>query len=196
MLDAIRYWLAALTLATLPPALFYWYLIHPFARAWRKLGRLPTYLIVIGSCAAMGYGIWQLRGPLLRVDYGFNPWLTGTGALLYLVAVYIEIRCRKHLKFYILAGAPELSADSPGKLLDQGIYSRLRHPRYLALAFGMTGMALFLNYRAVYLLLAATGPLVWGIVLLEERELRQRFGAAYADYSRRVPRFIPRIPRS
>ena len=30
------------------------------------------------------------------------------------------------------------------------------------------------------------------IVVLEERELRDRFGSTYEEYSRRVPRFFPR----
>lgn len=192
MLDAARYWLAVLTLISLPPALFYWYLIHPFARTWRRLGRLPSYLIVIALCVAMGYGLWQARDPLLRVDYGFNPWLTGIGLVLYSISVYVELRCRKYLKFTILAGAPELSRDQPGKLLDQGIYGRIRHPRYIALAFGMTGMALFMNYFATYVLVLASVPLLYILVLFEERELRERFGEAYVDYSRRVPRFMPR----
>jgi protein-S-isoprenylcysteine O-methyltransferase Ste14 len=29
-------------------------------------------------------------------------------------------------------------------------------------------------------------------VLLEERELRDRFGAEYEEYCRRVPRYIPK----
>jgi protein-S-isoprenylcysteine O-methyltransferase Ste14 len=28
-------------------------------------------------------------------------------------------------------------------------------------------------------------------VVLEERELRERFGEAWVEYSRRVPRFVP-----
>jgi len=30
-------------------------------------------------------------------------------------------------------------------------------------------------------------------ISLEERELRTRFGAAYEDYCRRVPRFLPSL---
>jgi len=32
-------------------------------------------------------------------------------------------------------------------------------------------------------------------VLLESRELRERFGAEYAEYCRRVPRYLPRVGR-
>jgi len=38
---------------------------------------------------------------------------------------------------------------------------------------------------------AAALPLLWLTVILEERELRQRFGAAYDGYCQRVPRFRP-----
>ncbi len=195
MLDTVRYWLAVLTIISMPPAVLYWYVIHPFASAWRRLGRLPAYLIVIGLCVAIGYGLWQIRDPLLGVDYGFNPWLSALGLILYLIAIYVELQCRKHLKFYILAGAPELSRDNPGKLLDQGIYSRIRHPRYMSLLFGTAGFTLFVNYRGTYLLLLALLPLIYGLVLLEERELRERFGDAYVEYSQKVPRFIPRRRR-
>lgn len=192
MVDNISYWLAVLTLIAMPGAILYWFLIHPFAAFWRRLGRLPTYLIVFAVYAAVGYGFWLIREPALQVRYGFNPVLSSIGLGLYLISVYIELQCRKHLKFYILAGAPELSKDNPGQLLDEGIYGHIRHPRYLSLLFGMTGVALFVNYQGIYLLLLACLPAVWLIILLEERELRDRFGQAYVDYSERVPRFVPR----
>ena len=56
----------------------------------------------------------------------------------------------------------------------------------------LVGWALFANYLGLYLITALTMAALYLIVLLEERELRERFGPAYADYSARVPRFIPR----
>ena len=196
MLDSIRYWVSVLTLISIPPAFVFWYLIHPFASAWRKLGRPAAYVIVVTLCVTMGYGLWRLRDQMLAVDWGFNGWLTTLGALLYLIAAYLEVQCRKQLKFYILAGGPELSRDQPGRLLDEGIYARIRHPRYLSLIFGTAGVALFVNHPAMYVMLLALLPMLAGLVLLEERELRARFGDAYVDYSRRVPRFVPRRRRS
>jgi protein-S-isoprenylcysteine O-methyltransferase Ste14 len=56
----------------------------------------------------------------------------------------------------------------------------------------VAGFALIANYLVLYVMLALLVPAIWLVVVLEERELRRRFGAAYAEYSRRVPRFIPR----
>ena len=55
------------------------------------------------------------------------------------------------------------------------------------------GSALIANYLALYLIVALWLPGIYVIVLLEEKELRDRFGRAYDDYCRRVPRSIPRF---
>jgi protein-S-isoprenylcysteine O-methyltransferase Ste14 len=54
---------------------------------------------------------------------------------------------------------------------------------------------LFANYQFLYIFLLVAAALIYLLVLIEERELRERFGEAYVEYSRRVPRFVPRSLR-
>ena len=54
-----------------------------------------------------------------------------------------------------MAGLPEVApgGDGPG-LLVEGIYGRIRHPRYIELTLGTLGWALFANYLAGYAIVA------------------------------------------
>jgi len=58
---------------------------------------------------------------------------------------------------------------------------------------GLASVALFTNYLAVYVVLAAYLPLIYLVVVLEERELGERFGEEYERYCLAVPRFVPRL---
>jgi protein-S-isoprenylcysteine O-methyltransferase Ste14 len=144
------------------------------------------------SSIAVIAGMYAIREPLLAVEYGTNKALWPLAVLIYGVSVFIEVRCRKHLKLKILVGVPELAPDGRGgELITQGIYGRIRHPRYMAVWLGTVAVALFANYLAVYVLALVLVPALYLVVVLEERELRERFGEDYVTYSQRVPRFIP-----
>ena len=189
------YVLAALLLALFPAAVLFWLLIHPFARFWRRLGRALAYTLVCLLCLALAVWIYGQRGPMLAVRWPFSWWLVGLGLLVYSVAIWVEIQCRRHLKVRILVGAPELGGD-PGRVLDQGIYRRLRHPRYLSVILGTLAWAFILNYPAVWLLALLVIPGFYLVIHFEERELRERFGAEYEAYMRAVPnRLVPRLQR-
>ena len=56
----------------------------------------------------------------------------------------------------------------------------------------LLGGSLMANPLAAYMACALWIPGAWGIVRLEEQELRERHGREYEEYCRRVPRFIPR----
>ncbi|MFW6198869.1 MAG: methyltransferase [Acidobacteriota bacterium] len=191
-LDAIRYGVAVLAVISFPPAYLYWFVLHPFAGFWRRLGPRIALTIVIVAMVGVGYGLWTVRDAVLGPDLGTGPLLWIAAAVTYGTSAWVEIRCRRQLKFRVLAGVPELSADDPGRLLQQGIYSRVRHPRYLSVLLGLLAMTLFANHLGLWVLLAAALPTTWALVRIEERELRQRFGAEYERYAERVPRFLPR----
>ena len=159
---------------------------------WRKLGRRATYAILILVSLVLAVAAFLLRDTILTVDYGTSLPLIMVGVVCYAVAIAIQIKVKRHLKFRILAGAPELDPSGKGGiLLQDGIYSRVRHPRYLSFMFGMLAIAFFTNYLAMYILIPVSALALYLVVLLEEKELRNRFGADYVRYSERVPRFIP-----
>jgi protein-S-isoprenylcysteine O-methyltransferase Ste14 len=109
--------------------------------------------------------------------------------------VVLGLQRRRYLTMRLLSGIPELRDDGPGRLLTQGVYARIRHPRYVEVLLGVAAYALVANYLGGYVVVIATVTAMFPLVILEERELRDRFGAEYDEYARRVPRFIPRRRR-
>ncbi|MFQ5738588.1 MAG: methyltransferase family protein [Acidobacteriota bacterium] len=191
-MDATRYFLALLIVISFPAFLPIWFLIHPLARFWRRRGPFITYLVALTIAATVGAVLFQQRAALLREQFGASWPLMCLGVVLYVVSVFIEFKCRRHLGLATLVGLPEVSERIPNRLLTQGIYARVRHPRYVSVMIGTFAFAFFVNYLAVYLVAVATIPLLYFVVVLEERELLSRFGQQYEHYMRRVPRFIPR----
>lgn len=193
-IGAVRYWVAVALYSSLPAGILYWYLIHPLTAFWRRLGPKRTFWLVGLVFAAVVLLFASQHQRVLATSYPFNWPLAAAGLVLYAVAVALERACRRHLKFAVLAGAPQIG-DDPGRLLTEGIYSRVRNPRYLSLIFGVTGFTLILNYPALYVALVLFVPAIYGVILLEERELRDRFGTEYEEYVRRVPRLVPKRGR-
>jgi len=77
-----------------------------------------------------------------------------------------------------------------------GPFFRMRNPLYAGLVLALAGAALAAASRTLALvaLAAGAGAHVW-VVRVEEPRLAARFGAAYAEYLRRVPRWVPRLKR-
>jgi protein-S-isoprenylcysteine O-methyltransferase Ste14 len=192
-MDAVRYFIALFLIVAFPAAMSMWFLIHPLAGFWRRRGPTITYASVVALAAVIGLLVFRFREPLLRVEFGFSWVLTAGAILCYLGGGLLEWQYRKHLTVATLLGLPEVSESRPSELLTEGIYSRIRHPRYIGLMCELSGTALFVNYLAVYVLVLATVPVLYLTVRLEERELVERFGEAYERYMAEVPRFLPRV---
>ncbi len=192
-MDAARYWMGVALVVSLPPALLWWFLVHPFVSHWRRLGPRTT-LIVMGGLFVAGVGVLvPFRDALLVRDLGTGPVPLASAVVLVGISIWIAVQRKKHLTTRILAGVPELEPEgSGGTLLTEGIYGRIRHPRYVEIAIGTLGYGLFSGWLGAVVVAVVTIPALHAIVLLEERELMDRFGEAYERYRREVPRYVPR----
>jgi protein-S-isoprenylcysteine O-methyltransferase Ste14 len=195
MIDRLRYLLGVLCIITLLPGLLFWFIIHPLARRWRRLGPMQTYLIVLPVLIAFGVLLFQFSESILGADLGTNWMFVAIALVCYGVTIWIEFQYRKHLSIATLVGVQELqSAEKQnGKLLKDGIYGVVRHPRYLSAGIGVFANAIIANYVGLYILILFLFSAGYMMLLLEERELVERFGEEYRCYQREVPRIIPRL---
>ena len=84
--------------------------------------------------------------------------------------------------------------DPPKELVISGLYRHVRNPMYVGIALILTGHFLWfefwnLLFYAVVVVLAFHSF----VTLYEEPTLKRKFGAAYEEYLKRVPRWVPRI---
>jgi protein-S-isoprenylcysteine O-methyltransferase Ste14 len=192
-MTTFRHVLTLLMLMFMPGAVLFWFLVHPFIRFWRRLGLRRALAIYYTLMAAFVAGVFLLRKTLLAVDFGTNPVLIAVAVPMLAACVVLRRKISRHLRFKTLGGIPELAPEShPQPLLTEGIYSHVRHPRYLEVLLVMASLALIANNLAAYVNWIIGIPSVLLIVRIEERELRDRFGAEYDAYCARVPRFVPR----
>jgi protein-S-isoprenylcysteine O-methyltransferase Ste14 len=84
--------------------------------------------------------------------------------------------------------------DPPRRLVISGPYRYVRNPMIAGVVFVLWGEALVLMSRS-HVTWALTFLAINAIYipLLEEPQLRQRFGASYDEYCRHVPRLLPRL---
>jgi len=88
----------------------------------------------------------------------------------------------------------------PGKwgctnqLVTTDIYRCLRHPHHLGIGIFMTSLGLLIGRLWSFLIITLI-QWIWIIsflLLVEERELREKFGEEYEVYSQKVPMLLPK----
>jgi protein-S-isoprenylcysteine O-methyltransferase Ste14 len=193
-MDAVRYYVALFVVAFGPGVFLFWFSIHPFIRFWRRLGPLLTLALHYTVMLLLAAGVFLVRAPLLSIEFDTHPVLVVLAALLLACAIVLRWQMSRQFGIKLLTGLPELAPATYGKrLVTDGIYARMRHPRYVEIAVAFLAYALFSNYLAAYVVFLLS--LVWIVLVtrVEEKELLARFGDEYARYCARVPRFIPKF---
>ena len=128
---------------------------------------------------------------LLRDDSRLDHWLDALGiaiasagqALRVLVIGFVYvIRGGKDKKIYAEA------------LVDGGLFAHCRNPLYVGNLLIVLGLIVVHSGNWLYLAALPFFVIAYlAIVLAEEEYLREKFGAEYDAYCRRVPRFIPSL---
>lgn len=108
------------------------------------------------------------------------------GALLVLASV---------TRFAVRGEGTPMPLDAPRRVVADGPYRWVRNPMYVGGGLLLSAAALYLRSPGM-LASAAFFGLVANLFVrfYEEPVLGERFGAAYDEYRRRVPRWIPRRP--
>jgi len=180
-------WLLVVVYSSIP---LFWFAIHPFASAWRRLhwspyrALLPIWAIIILAEIWITWPWHALR--LYSVPY---MWLAALP--------FFALGWRTYRRIFSEFGGRKLSGEAElrpeeheQQLVTSGLHRGMRHPIYFAHLCNMLGWAvgsgLAVNFVLLAISLIVTYPLM---ILLEERELEKRFGDSYRDYKTSVPLF-------
>ena len=141
-------------------------------------------------------GFWTVAMPYWMLPKGTRPDLRGAGAagwVLMAAGVALYIACA-FWGFAIRGNGTPLPLDPPKKLVVEGPYRVVRNPMYWSVLFVLLGeAAIFHSVALAELALAFFVGVNLFVLFFEEPSLRQKFGAEYEEYCRRVPRWLPRL---
>ncbi|HWG59273.1 MAG TPA: isoprenylcysteine carboxylmethyltransferase family protein [Candidatus Acidoferrales bacterium] len=175
------------------PVPLYWFVLHPGMRYWR--GHRKAGYIVALACSWLPVTVCLIvfRSALFSGARPSAPSIIlGLGMIAF--EAWVFTRVRRDLGDARLVGHTELLGG--GEIANRGVYARIRHPRYLASFLALVGACLLAATCLMWTIAAIWTVLTFAAILMEEREMRARFGASYEVYARRVPRFLPSFIRA
>jgi protein-S-isoprenylcysteine O-methyltransferase Ste14 len=152
---------------------------------WAHLGPMAVGAWLLLAPGAAPWGLDARFLPAAGAPIGF-----AVGALLTAAGLLFAVWARRHLGRNWSA---TVTLKEGHELVTSGPYALVRHPIYTGLLLAFAGSALALGeWRGVVAILVVFAAL-WRKLRLEERWMRERFGPAYASYSRRVKALVPFI---
>ena len=141
-------------------------------------------------------GFWTVLLPYWIVGHRAQLDLSGAtiaGCLLAAVGVALYLVCA-FWGFALRGNGTPAPIDPPKRLVTEGPYRIVRNPMYWSVLLVMLGEALAFRSPALaeigFVFFACT---VLFVLAYEEPLLRNKFGAEYDAYCRKVPRWIPRF---
>jgi protein-S-isoprenylcysteine O-methyltransferase Ste14 len=187
--------LAFITILVWPAVPLFWIPVHGFPRFFRKI-EFMSYLVPLILWLPLVWFFFAHRDFLLRFRLQVPVIIRIAGLVLLLAGTALHVWTGKLLGIKGLIGLPEISSKMHGRLTNEGPFSVVRHPTYLAHTVMFAGVFLVTGVVAVSVVTLLDFIIINTVVIpLEERELEARFGDEYRRYKKSVPQFFPRISR-
>lgn len=181
-------WVAAIVFFFELPNPIFWLIVHPQIRYWRARPRAAYATALLGSWVPVTVFLIVCRRALFTQKHPGDLQI-GIGLLLIAAGIRLFARAKRDLGASRFIGKAEILGG--GEVVDAGIYSRVRNPRYGGMILAVIGACALAATPWMWVVCAVWFVMVMIVIAFEERELRGRLGAPYVEYCRRVPRFIP-----
>ena len=155
--------------------------------AMTALRSLLFFMLAPGMVAGVIPLAWLRTGSQIQTSFfsylAFPLWLIGIMTLLWCF-----------WDFLVKGRGTPAPIDPPTELVVSGLYNYVRNPMYVGVFLVILGHFLWFGFWNLLIYAVIVGVVFHAFVTLyEEPNLKNRFGAVYADYLRRVPRWIPKF---
>ena len=170
---------------------FYWWLSSRDVKETTRREPFLSRLGHIGPMLVAAAILWspRLGGPVLGARFmPWAPWQFWAGVAVTAGGLAFAVWARRHIGRNWSA---IVTLKQGHELVTSGPYALVRHPIYTGLLFGFLGSAIALGQWRGLLAEAILYLALLRKYRLEERWMRERFGAAYDDYCRRVKALMP-----
>ena len=150
--------------------------------------RAALFIVLVPGSIA-GWVPWYISGwqrPQLDTALGI------VGAIFAVFGWFVLLWCAR--EFAVRGRGTPNPADPPRELVVDGLYRFVRNPMYVAIVTSLLGQAaLYGSSSVVWYAAIVAVAFHLRVIIYEEPKLAELFGDSYADYKRRVPRWIPLV---
>jgi protein-S-isoprenylcysteine O-methyltransferase Ste14 len=155
--------------------------------------RRPITVVFAATFIVCLFGLLPQAAADLNRDLGWPRWQTQAGKVLgvalFLGSVGLILYCSR--LFARLGKGTPVPINPPTELVVSGLFRFSRNPIYVGQVGVLLSYALYSGELALLLYALAWAAVVQCFVVwVEEPELRGRFGPAYEEYCRAVPRWV------
>lgn len=145
----------------------------------------PPLIVLATIAAAFVLDYLYPQGHMARTASSLRYVASGIALLCSVLMLAAAANEMRKVKTNIPTWEPTLA------LVTEGVYARSRNPIYLAFIIFLIGIGMLFNSDWMFVLLIPFVLIIhFGVIMREERYLLARFGASYADYMKRTPRYI------